>query len=632
MADRTQRQYGLWKSAFDPQIMASTVMLTDVQWDTDGDTLVWHEFRSARGVLVCARRGEAARDLTPDTPVMAQVGYGGGDFAVADGNVYFVAASGRLCRQPLEPGQVVPLTPAYGALSSPAVSPDGRWVLYVYSYERQDGLAIVDTEGRSWPQKVASGEDFYMQPRWHPDGDRIAWISWNHPQMPWDGTTLNLANLKGDAEGRPFVSHVEKLAGSRAVAVTQPEFSPDGRYLAYTSDESGWNNLYLYDLQTRRHRPFVADRADTASWAYGARSYAFSRDGTKLYYLRGESGARRLWVYNLALDAAQEVQGALAAYSLPRQIAVSPRKDKLAFIASSVTVRDRVVTLGLADTAVRVWYRSSPESVPSDHFSQPEAVSWKTVDGTEVYGLYYPPHNPAFQSDGLPPLICLVHGGPTGEARAAYDIYGEIAQFLATRGYAVLAVNHRGSTGHGKAFMQLLRGHWGVYDVEDTMTGARYLADRGLVDEGKFVVMGGSAGGYTVLQSLVTHPGFFKAGVCLFGVSNLFTLAAETHKFEERYLDTLIGPLPQASALYRERSPIFRASKITDAMIVFQGEVDPVVPRAQSDEIVASLKARGVPHEYVVYPGEGHGWRKQETVADFYRRLDAFLRQHVIFA
>jgi dipeptidyl aminopeptidase/acylaminoacyl peptidase len=210
--------------------------------------------------------------------------------------------------------------------------------------------------------------------------------------------------------------------------------------------------------------------------------------------------------------------------------------------------------------------------------------------------------------------------------------YHAQAQFFATRGYAVLQVNYRGSTGYGREYMLKLRGSWGIYDVEDSISGARSLAEQGRVDAVKRVIMGGSAGGFTVLQTLATHPGVFTAGICLFGVANQFTLAAETHKFEARYLDSILGPLPEAAAVYRERSPIFHAGKIADPIAVFQGEIDQVVPKNQSDTIVASLKARGVPHEYHVYPGEGHGWRKTETIEQFYETVDKFLRQYVVFA
>ena len=272
--------------------------------------------------------------------------------------------------------------------------------------------------------------------------------------------------------------------------------------------------------------------------------------------------------------------------------------------------------------------RAGTESVPPSQLAEVKAISWKGHDGETAYGLYYAPSSETHSGIGKPPLIVYVHGGPTSQVTAGYS---GAAQFFATRGYAMLMVNYRGSTGYGRAYMNKLRASWGVYDVEDSASGAAYLAAEGLADASKLVILGGSAGGFTVLQSLVEKPGFYKAGVCLFGVSNQFGLAMETHKFEERYTDSLLGPLPEAAALYRARSPLFHAEKIVDPIIVFQGEDDKVVPRNQSDSIVESLKARHVPHEYHVYAGEGHGWRKPETIEHYYTTALKFLKQYVLF-
>jgi dipeptidyl aminopeptidase/acylaminoacyl peptidase len=631
--NKIQRQYGLWNSPITPRIISqgTSVMLTDVQWDSDGETLVWHEIRSGRGVLVAATGGEAPRDLTPELSVLATVGYGGGDFCVQAGNLYFATPNGRLFRQSLAGGGPHPITPEYGSVSTPQVSPDGRWVLYVYSYERIDGLAIVDSDGKLLPQRLATGHDFYCNPRWHPNGDRVAWVSWDHPQMPWDGSVLHLATIRHDNAGCPVIADDTVIAGSRTNAVFQPEFSPDGRYILYASDETGWANLYLYDLQTGRCKALVTDCADLAVPGHGARSYAYSSDGESVYYLRSSDGKRALWSVPATGGEASRMVSPLDEYTMMEQIRISPNGADLALIATSMSAPDRIVTMDSSLHAT-VRRRSAPEVVLAEDLSIPQQISWKTVGGAEVYGIHYPPHSRTYRCDGLPPTVLMVHGGPTGQARVAYDTYGQWAQFLATRGYGVLLVNHRGSTGHGKQYMESLRSHWGVYDVEDSVSGAEYLAAQGLADPERHTILGGSAGGYTVLQALVTRPGFFKAGVCLFGISNLFTLAADTHKFEEHYLDSLIGPLPAASRLYRDRSPIFHANRIRDAVAVFQGEDDPVVPKSQAEAIVASLRTRGVPHEYVLYPGEGHGWAKATTIEDYAIRLEAFLRTYVLFA
>jgi len=278
---------------------------------------------------------------------------------------------------------------------------------------------------------------------------------------------------------------------------------------------------------------------------------------------------------------------------------------------------------------MRVVGRSGAETVPLEHLSEPQDISWDSEEGEPVYGLLYMPRGGRYECSGEPPLVVIVHGGPTGQSTAGYSAS---AQFFTTRGYAVLEVNYRGSTGYGRNYRNKLRGMWGVHDVDDAVTGARHLAGRGLVDPDRMVIMGGSAGGYTVLQALVSYPGTFKAGLCLYGVTNLFTLAADTHKFEQHYLDSIVGQLPEEAERYRERSPIFSADRIVDPVAIFQGEDDRVVPVDQAETIVAALRRNGVPHEYHLYSGEGHGWRKSETIESFYESVSIFLRRHVLFA
>jgi dipeptidyl aminopeptidase/acylaminoacyl peptidase len=288
-----------------------------------------------------------------------------------------------------------------------------------------------------------------------------------------------------------------------------------------------------------------------------------------------------------------------------------------------------VVTWSKRDAPPAVYRRATGETLAAADISTPEPVQWAAGDGTTVHGLYYAPTSSRYTSAGLPPAIISIHGGPTGQSTASYNAR---AQFFTSRGYALLEVNYRGSTGYGKPYMAALRRQWGVLDVEDAVGGAQHLVDAGLADPDRLVIMGGSAGGYTVLKCLVDYPRFFRAALCLYGVSNMFTLAADTHKLEERYLDSMLGPLPEAGAIYHERSPVFSADRIVDPIAVVQGEIDQVVPKAQAETIVESLRRRGVPHEYHLYEGEGHGWRKTETIEVFYKTVERFLKQYVIYA
>jgi dipeptidyl aminopeptidase/acylaminoacyl peptidase len=630
----TIKQYGLWESPISPITLGRGITLSDIAWDEAG-ILVWRELRSDRGVLVVQKPdGQAPRDLNDQISVRARVGYGGGDFTVGHGQVYFVEGeSGRIYRQPLEGGEMRPVTPGFGSCASPTLSPDGNWLVFVHTYEGKDCLAVVDAHGKQWPIKLVEGDDFYMQPCWHPSGKMLAWIAWNFPNMPWDGTVLRVGRIEPDHNGSPRIKDIITLAGDERTSIFQPHFSPDGRTLAYVSDANGWWQIYLYDLESMRHQLLTPEEADHGlpAWIQGMRTYGFSPDSKRLYYLRNVQGFSELWQADLTTGEKRPLP-IDEDYTWMEQIAVaqnpSVREHRLALLASGSRVPPRLITFTLSE-GVRVWRRSMAEDLPPEEYSNAQAISWQGMDGNPVYGLYYPPTNPRFEGIGKPPLIVLVHGGPTSQRRAGFNSQ---AQFFTSRGYAVLDVNYRGSTGYGRAYWEALKGNWGIYDVQDAVSGASSLVEKGLADAKRLVIMGGSAGGFTVLKALEDYPGFFKAGVCLYGVTNQFTLAEETHKFESRYLDTLLGPLPQASELYRERSPLFFVDKIRDAVILFQGQDDQVVPRAQSDALVASLQKRGVPHEYHVYPGEGHGFRKTETIEHFYRTVERFLRHHVIFA
>lgn len=639
--------FGLWPSPISPKFLSQGIRLGDSAWDSDGRTLVWLEGRSDRGVLVASSlNGDAPRDLTDELSVRARVGYGGGDFCAGSGRVIFASGS-RLYSLALSGGKPRAITPQFGEPAAPTLSPDGRWVLYIYSYERKDGVAVVSSSGDCWPQILACGRDFYMQPRWSSDGKQLAYVAWDHPNMPWDGCELFLADVQVPARGMPAFKKEKKIAGGFDIAVFQPEFSPDGKYLSYLSDDGGWHNLYVCELASGKTRRVTAESAaqlGNPAWVQGQRTYGWSHDGKSVYLVRNTRGVASLVACDIASGKMSPVKE-LSAYTDIVQPAFHPQKPLLAAAVSSGTQSARIIVHDLGQRATTIVKRATSENIRPENLNAPRPITWESEDGAEVHGLLYLPRDFEAQ-DALalnpqseirnpqsgakaPPAIIRIHGGPTSQTRAAFNAD---AQFFTTRGYTLLDVNYRGSTGYGRDYMNALRGNWGIHDVEDAVSGAKHLARSGLADGEKLVIMGGSAGGYTVLQALVTRPGFFKAGLCLYGVSNMFTLAADTHKFEERYLDSLLGPLPEAAALYRERSPIFHADNIVDPVAIFQGEIDEVVPRAQSDTIVESLKRRNVPHEYHIYPGEGHGWRKTETIEKFYASLDGFLKTYVLFA
>jgi dipeptidyl aminopeptidase/acylaminoacyl peptidase len=613
--------YGVWKSKISPELLSAAIGLSDPQWDTDGRTLLWREMRSGQGVLVAQPQGEAPYDLSGEVDVRGGVGYGGGDFTVQHGLAIFAGKDGRLYRRSLGAGFPKAITPSFGGVAAPQLSPENRWVAFVHTYEGKDVLGLVDADGDDWPIKLVEGADFYMQPVWHPSGQAIAWVEWDHPNMPWDGTRLMFAVLEGDP---PEIQAAQNMAGGVDIPILQPAFSPDGRYFSYIQNQGEWDQLILRDLNEGDSQVLVEGAALLKpAWIQGVVVQVWSPDSQGIYYLQSKGGITAL--NHVDINTGQVKAIDMSPYTSLSQPTVNFR-GRLAMLASSPYYAARVVSM--QDEQFSIHQRSTDESIPVGDLAAPYEIQWQASDGQTVYGIYYPPTSSRYESEGLPPAIVLIHGGPTSSVSIGHNLE---AAFFTNRGYAYLEVNYRGSTSYGRAYREALRGNWGELDVVDAAGGAQALIDQGLADGNRLVIKGGSAGGYTVLNALVRFPGLFKAGLCSYGVSNLFTLAMDTHKFEERYTDSLVGPLPEAAEKYRAWSPLFHAEKIKDPVAIFQGEEDKVVPPNQSEEIVQALKANGVPHEYHLYPGEGHGFRKSETRKAYYEAIERFLIKYVIY-
>lgn len=622
---KQKQAYGLWKSPISAKGLSQGIRLNEVLWDRSKEQLVWLEGRSGQGVLVSSDTHQPGLDLNIEVSCRGGVGYGGGEFDFQGDVVIFCGKDGRLYRRDLGYGSPQPITPAYGGVASPKISPDGKWVVYVFSDGHTDVLAVVDSQGCFWPQKLVQGADFYMQPVWSPDGTKIAWVEWDHPYMPWDAGRLMLADVY--LGGSPKLENIRRIAGNENTVVFQPEFSPDGKTLSYLRSVGDWDAMVLMDIHNASQKTILNPQGVhliMPAWVQGLRTYAWMPDGESIVYLQNENGTSVLYQVNLNQGAVEKIN--TDPYTWITQINVSP-SGKLAAIATSPKITPRVVVF--EGEQWRTVARSSAEDIHPDYLSEPQSISWFAEDGTEVFGLYYAPVNPRFEANGLPPVIVHIHGGPTSQATVRY---GADISYFTSRGYGWLEVNHRGSTGYGYAYQKMLHQRWGDVDVEDAVGGARALVSKGLANPKQLIIMGGSAGGYTVLNTLVRYPGEFKAGVCLYGISNLFLLDQDTHKFEAHYNASLIGSLPKAAERYHAWSAVFHAERIKDALAIFQGSEDNVVPPSQSEAIVEKLQQQGVPYLYQVYAGEGHGFRKNETMLDFYNRVENFLQQRVLFA
>ncbi len=614
--------YGTWHSPITPEMVTEAgIRLGEIK--TDVADVYWLEGRPAEGGRnVIVRLGDDGEsvDVTPKGfNVRNRVHeYGGAAYEVKDGVVYFSNfADQRIYRhrpgeQP-EPVTPEPAIPAGDRFADGRLTSDGKYLVCVRERHVADREAVnevvavrVDTGKQT---VLAGGHDFYSFPRLSPDGTRLAYTAWDHPNMPWDEAELWVASFEG-SDGSS--SGAVRVAGGNGESIFQPAWSPNGT-LHFVSDTTGWWNLYA--LTDEGAVPLHSGDAESGEpqWVFGQSTYVFLPDGSTALLVGGDAG-RRLMVID---DNRQAREIELPYTSIGSLVSAG---EILLLMAASPADPAAVVRVDTETGTVEVIKESSEVEIDAGLVSRPESVTFPTGDGDEAHAYYYPPTNPGFTapSSESPPLIVLSHGGPTSAASASFSLD---VQFWTSRGFAVTDVNYRGSTGYGRAYRDALKGQWGVVDTEDCINAARHLVDQGLADGNRAIIKGGSAGGYTTLCALVFHD-YFAAGASYYGVADAETLATDTHKFESRYLDGLIGPYPEARDLYRQRSPIDYVDQLSCPVIIFQGLEDEIVPPSQAEAMVEALKAKGVPYAYLPFAGEQHGFR---IAANIRRTLEAEL-------
>ncbi len=588
MIEKKIKPYGQWPSKITPALFANLLKISEPAWSENG-SLFWRERSSSvTKINMVAPGSQEIQTISGDLNVGGELFYGGGGYTTADNSLFVVdKITHQIYRISLENGTVNQLTSSLQNAASPRISPDGKYLLFVHSDGENDAIYIKDLFDPKPAQPLVSGSDFYNYPRWHPEGKRISWISWDHPHMPWNESYLWLAELEYSSENLPSLKQKTLTAGGNGISVMQPEFSPDGRYLSYVSEQDGWWQIFLVDLQNGQSQQLTSNNAEHGlpAWLQNQQASLFSPDSSRIFFLRNKDCIRTLWNFDLASNQ-EKIIHLDDNYTWMEDISISPAGDRLAMVASGANLPPRLITVNLAGKT-KIVRESAPIKLQTKNFSIPEPISWIGQEGQKAHGLFYSPQNPDYEGEGKPPLILIIHSGPT---RQKWIDFQTRTQYFTSRGYAVLEVNYRGSTGYGREYRQALMGNWGVVDVDDCLSGAIYLAEKNLVDRKKMVVMGSSSGGMTVYQILVKYPGIFRAGVSLYGIVNHLSLLQNPAKFERHYSDWLIGPYPESEKLYHQRSPIFFADRIQDPVAVFQGGKDRIVPQDQAEQIVSALK------------------------------------------
>jgi dipeptidyl aminopeptidase/acylaminoacyl peptidase len=609
--NKTIAPYGSWKSPITADLItAKTIGL--VQHCIDGEDIYWSELRpleEGRYVIMHRRPDGKVNECTPpEFSVRTRVHeYGGGAFTVHKGVIYFCNFTNQhLYRQPINSIPEL-LTPGDGYRYADLIIDEKRNRLiciredHISEGEAVNTIVSINLNGNDNGAILVEGNNFYSNARLNPDGNKLTWLTWNHPNMPWDGTELWVADVAEDGT----LQNSTLVTGSNSESIFQPEWSPNG-VLHFVAEHTGWWNLYCW--QNGKAEALCPMDAEFAfpQWIFGMSTYAFA-SANKILCSYTQNG---LWFLALLETDTKKFIPIESSFT---DIAFPLTGNGFGiFFAGSPLQPDSLIRLDVETLKMETIKQAFEITVDTGYLSKAKPISFPTTNGKSAHAIYYAPQNKdhAALENELPPLMVISHGGPTG---ATGTMLNYSIQYWTSRGFAVLDVNYGGSTGYGREYRQRLNGNWGIVDVDDCCNAALYLVKEGLADPNRLAIRGGSAGGYTTLACLAFRD-VFKAGASHYGVSDLEALAKDTHKFESRYLDSMIGPYPERKVLYDERSPINFAHTIKCPIILFQGDEDKVVPPSQSQLMFEAVRAREIPTAYVLFAGEQHGFRKAESI------------------
>lgn len=614
MSNKKAFLYGSWPSPITADLVAGSSRAIS-QLQAQAGVLYWiEELPEQKGRRVIMSRDQHGNfcELTGlDYNVRNRVHeYGGGDYTVHEGSLYFINDSDqRLYRQDKNHAVTVltalPKKPMSLRYADPVVTPDGTHVICVREvhsseHEVKNEIVSIPTDGSLKVNVLASGNDFYAAPKVSPDGKQLLFLTWNHPQMPWDGTYLHLAELNQNIA----LSNCKLIAGDINESICQPSFGDQGE-IYFVSDKANWWNLYRYaDGEITRVLMIDAEVAYPA-WIFATRSYVLL-EGGRIFCLLNEKGS-----YSLALIEGEQITRIPAEYDSFEPY-LAHTGHRVFCIGGHAAAANAILEVDTNKQSIEMLHSSSTLLLDSGYFSLPERIEFETDNGKTTYAYFYPPQNPHCVGDEkeLPPLIVTCHGGPTAAASAGLNLK---IQYWTSRGFALVDVNYGGSTGYGRAYRDRLKGNWGVVDVADCVNAAKYLVAQGKVDPKRLAIRGSSAGGLTVLSALTFYD-IFSAGASYYGVADLEGLVTDTHKFESHYLESLVGAYPEKRTVYQERSPLHHTDQLNTPIIFLQGMEDKVVPPAQPEAMIAALEKKRLPYAYVTFPHEQHGFRDSASV------------------